>query len=431
MDRALSLRVDPVDALVDVPRRIRLEGLAPHARVALSARTRRVGGVDWRSAARFRADADGVVDTGVLAPEDGSYSGVSAMGLIWSQSPDDAQASNVFPDDLLEPLETHLTAESDGGRAQAVLIQRVAAAGVSREDVREDGLVGALYRPASPGPHPAIVILNGSGGGMNEPRAALYASHGYVALALAYFKAPGLSDYISNTPLEYFKRGLDWVRATQRPAGGFVALNGQSRGGELVLLLASLFPDDVSAVVAYVPGAVVHGGQNASDPAVGRDGPAWLLDGKPLVHIWNDNRTASWAAFDAGQRHEVSIRTALEDPEAVARARIPVERIRAPIILLSGTDDAAWPSSLYSRMVVDALRAHDFPYDCQWVDAPEGGHAIVFPYIPTTGITHRHPVTGRLFTGGGAPGPNALSNENSWTAIKAFLARAVADHARA
>lgn len=425
----LSFTVEPADALVDVPRRIRLAGLAPHAQVTIGAGTRRADGMVWSSSARFQADAEGVVDASEQAPLDGDYDGVSAMGLIWSQRPATAGASNVFPDNLLEPLETRLVADTGDQRVEATLVQRFAAPGVVREDIREDGLVGTLFRPATPGPHPAVMILNGSGGGMNEPRAALYASHGFVALALAYFKAPGLSNYISNTPLEYFKRGLDWIRETQKPAKGFVALNGQSRGGELVLLLASLYPDDVSAVVAYVPGAVVHGGQNAADPAVGRDGPAWLLDGKPVVHIWNDNRMASWAAYDAGQRHEVSIRTALRDAEAVARARIPVERIRGPVILLSGTDDGAWPSSEYSRMVVDSLRANHHPHDYQWVDTPNAGHAIVFPYIPTTQITHLHPVTGRLFTGGGAPGPNAVSNENSWRGIKAFLTRAVENHA--
>lgn len=115
------------------------------------------------------------------------------------------------------------------------------------------------------------MILNGSGGGINEPRAALYASHGYLAFALAYFKAPSLSDYISNTPLEYFKQGLDWLRREYQPYKDFVALNGQSRGGELVLLLASLFPEDVSAVVAYVPSALVHSGQNAADHALGEE----------------------------------------------------------------------------------------------------------------------------------------------------------------
>lgn len=422
---SVRLTVAPASALVDVPRDIRIAGLAPGAELTLSARTRRAGGVEWASECCFRADARGVVEVSRQAPVSGSYDGVSAMGPIWSQQPGGAGADGVFPDDLLQPLVTRIEARTGAQCARADLVQRVAAPGVTREDVHEEGLVGALYRPASPGPHPAVLILNGSGGGMNEPRAALYASHGYLALALAYFKAPGLSNYISNTPLEYFKQALDWIRRTQNPAHGFVALNGQSRGGELVLLLASVFPQDVSAVVAYVPGAVVHGGQNAADPAVGRDGPAWLLGGKPLVHVWNDNRTASWAAFDAGARHAVSIRTALQDPAAVARARIRVERARAPIILLSGADDAAWPSSLYSRMVVDTLQAHRYPYDTQWIDTPDAGHAIVFPYIPTTQITHVHPVTGRLFTGGGTAQPNALSNERSWTAIRAFLARAV------
>ena len=55
------------------------------------------------------------------------------------------------------------------------------------------------------------MVLNGSGGGINEPRAALYASHGFAALALGYFKAPGLSDYISNTRLELFEAALQWM----------------------------------------------------------------------------------------------------------------------------------------------------------------------------------------------------------------------------
>ena len=95
-------------------------------------------------------------------------------------------------------------------------------------------LVATLFTPAprvdglAP---PVIVVLNGSGGGLNEPRAALYASHGYAALALGYFKAPGLPDYISNTPLEYFENALQWVHRHLQPHRGQVALSGQSRGG--------------------------------------------------------------------------------------------------------------------------------------------------------------------------------------------------------
>jgi len=354
------------------------------------------------------------------------------MGLIWSQRPEREGARDVFPADMSQPLSTQVSAEIDGARLDAVLVQRLMATGVTREEIRAEGLVGTLFKPAGAGPHPAVMILNGSGGGINEPRAALYASRGYMAFALAYFKAPGLSNYISNTPLEYFKKGLDWLRRTQRPRDGFVALNGQSRGGELVLLLASVYPQDVSAVVAYVPGAVVHSGQNAADPKVGREGPTWLLDGKPLQHLWAGNRTATWAPFDEGpspHRHERAIRTALRDSEAVARARIPVEKSRAPIILLSATDDGSWPSSPYSKMVVDSLKAHQYPYDVQWVDAQDAGHAIVFPYIPTTQLVYSHPVSGMVSTGGGSPGPNARADEESWTRIRQFLEDAVRNHA--
>ena len=69
--------------------------------------------------------------------------------------------------------------------------------------VREAGLSGTLYTPAGPGPHPAVLVLAGSGGGTHEQRAALYAAHGYAALALGYFKSPGRPDHIDDTPLEW------------------------------------------------------------------------------------------------------------------------------------------------------------------------------------------------------------------------------------
>ena len=424
--------ITPLDDLIDVQRIIRIEGLAAGEKVTVTSSTPRSQQRTWHSQASFEADAQGVVDLSQQAPVSGSYQEVSSMGLIWSQEPSDPSAAVVFPDNVLEALVTTIEVQTQNqGLLKGTLIQRLAREGVQRIEVREEGLVGTLFLPEGEGPWPAVMILNGSGGGINEPRAALYASHGYMAFALAYFKAPGLSDYISNTPLEYFKQGLDWLRREHKPYKNFVALNGQSRGGELVLLLASLYPKDVSAVIAYVPGAVVHSGQNAADPAVGREGPAWLLNGQPITHVWQDNKTATWAPFDQGpapHRHEKAILTALQDKEAVARARIQVEKIQAPIIMLSGTDDGSWPSSVYSQMVKDKLQEVGFAYDVQWVDTPDAGHSIIFPYVPTTQLTYTHPVSKRISTSGGRADRNALSNEDSWNTIKPFLQKAVAEH---
>lgn len=429
-----QLSITPPEALIDVPRRIAVEGLAPNETVELSTRTLRGPDVVWRSCARFQADARGIVDLQRDAPLEGSsYAGVSAMGLIWSQAPETSGAPrDVFAAEPAAALSTEITLKRDAAPPQsAKLLQRLTAEGVTRREIRkvgDDGLVGTLFLPPGPGPYPAVLILNGSGGGINEPRAALYASHGYAALALGYFKAPGLSDYISNTPLEYFETALRWMHRELRPAKGFVALSGQSRGGELVLLLGSLFPDLVSAVVGYVPGAVVHCAQNACDPALGREGPAWLYRGKALPDVWQGNRSASWAPWDEGpepRRHTDALLTALQDPEAVERARIRVENIRGPVMLLSASDDGNWPSSLYSRMVAERLVQFKHPHAVEHLDFDGAGHAIVFPYVPTTQLVYAHPVSRRLSTSGGEPRANAHADEASWASVLRFLEHAL------
>jgi len=428
----LQVTVTPAEGLIDEPRRITVTGAQPGETVVIDTRTLR-SGVAWQSQARFLADGNGVIDLERDAPQDGgSYAGVDGMGLIWSQSPVGSASRENFNSPVTDALVTDVTARAGAANAGATLTQHLAARGVTRREVREDGLVGTLYLPAGAGPHPAVMILNGSGGGINEPRAALYASHGFAAFALAYFKAPGLSDYISNTPLEYFQKGLQWIRRNVRLANDFVAVSGQSRGGELVLLLGATFPREVNAVVAYVPSAFVHSGQNASDPKIGREGPTWLLDGKPLTHLWEGNRTASWKPFDEGpspHRHDRAMRTALGDPEALARARIHVEDIAGPVMLLSGTDDGSWPSDTYSRIVRDRLAEVNHPYDVQWLNYENAGHTILFPYVPTTQHVYAHPVSGKVSTSGGNPRDNARADAQSWPGVLRFLRNAVQAHA--
>ncbi|MDM0072178.1 acyl-CoA thioesterase/bile acid-CoA:amino acid N-acyltransferase family protein [Variovorax sp. J31P207] len=427
----MRLSITPEDALIDVPRRIALDGLAPGEQVEIASRTLRGAGVPWRAAARFVADAEGTVDLLRDAPVAGSYQGVSAMGLVWSQVPDTPGARELFGGEPAAALATDILVRRDGDArpVRGGFVQRLAAAGVTRREVREEGLVGTLFLPAGPGPHPAVMILNGSGGGINEPRAALYASHGYAAFALGYFKAPGLSDYISATRLEYFETALAWMHRTLKPLHGFVALSGQSRGGELVLLLGTLFPASVSAVIGYVPGAVVHCAQNACDPALGREGPAWIFRGRPLPHVWENNRTATWAPWDEGpepRRHADALLTALQDPDAVERARIPVEKIRGPVIVLSATDDGSWPSSLYGRMVTERLAQFGHPHVVAHLDFEGAGHSILFPCVPTTQLGYAHPVSGRRSTSGGTPAHNAHADEASWQGVLRFLQQAVA-----
>lgn len=424
----LTLKVDPADALVDIPRRILLSGAESGAEVRIETETSRSGFL-WKSSACYRADEVGEVDLTRDAPHSGDYSGVSAMGLIWSQTCAEGGAKDhaQFNADMAQPLETLIKAHSGDHHVEAQMIQRLMGPGVRRQAVNENGLVGVLYRPADDNPAPAVMLLNGSNGGINEARAALWASRGYNAFTLGYFGMPGVQRYISNTDLEYFSKAVDWLRKAVSPLDGFVAVSGQSRGGELALLLGSTFPDQLSAVVGYVPSAFVHGGQAACDPELGRDGPSWRLNGKALPHIWDDNGHASWEPYDNGEpprRNSKAMMTALGDPDALERARIPVERIKGPVLLISGGDDGAWPSDLYSMVVSSSLRAAGHPHEVAWENYPVAGHSILFPYVPTTRISHAHPVNGILTTMGGTPEANAQANEASWRAIQNWMRRA-------
>lgn len=420
------LTITPADALIDVPRRIAVSGLAPDSLVTLSTRTRRAGGVMWDSQATFMADASGQIDLTRDAPVGGDYAEVAAMGLVWGQHPA-GPGAEVFVDDVTQPLVTVLRAETaEGHGAETQLIQRFVAPGVTRREIRDDGLVGTLFTPVTPGPHPAIIVLSGSSGGINEARGALYASHGYQALALGYFKAPGLPHYITETPLEYFETGLNWTHRELGPKDSFVAVSGQSRGGELALLLGATWPDLISAVIAYVPGAVVHGAQGAGDPARGGwKGTTWTRNGIPLPHLWQDNAKVHWHPW-AGDippdRHHSVFFEGLKDSALAARARIPVERIKGPVLLISGRDDRAWPSSLYSRMVTATLRGHKHPV--RHLDFDDAGHAINLPFVPTTQLSRPHPVSKVPFTTGGTPSGNAKADAGSWAGVLAFLAEA-------
>lgn len=424
-----ALVVEPAVALIDVPRAIRLEHFAPHQEVEIQASLTRADGTVWRSRASFVTDAQGRVDLAQAAPTSGSYQGRCASGLLWSLA---LESGVEAPrgDEAIEARMIELSARgADGTQTAASLVQHIVAEGVTRQEVRAEGLVGTLFKPAGSGPLPVVVVLNGSGGGINEARAALYAAHGHAALALGYFRAPGLPDHISSTPLEYFVKALAWVRRELAPAHDFVALSGQSRGAELSLLLAATFGRAVSAVIAYVPSNVLHGTLRAGRVGEHPAAPAWTHQGVPLPTVWDNNRTADWSAFNSTAspvRQAPSFVSALQDPDAVKRALIPVERIDAPVLLLSGTDDGFWPSSDMSEAIVERLSQAGHSHPVKHLRYEGAGHSIQFPFVPTTHIVKPHAVAKVDLTAGGTPAANAHANQDSWPRVLAFLETAIA-----
>jgi dienelactone hydrolase len=423
------ITITPEDALIDVERDIHIDGLPAHAFVTVSAHMQMCG-VEWRSQAVFVAGHDGRLDLRRDSPVSGSYAEPSAMGIVWSMVCQDMDRV-VFPPDRTDALQVHITAEVGGLSASASLVLSFLADGVTHRAVREerDGMrvSGELYTPAGPGPHPVVVYMNGSSGGVNAPRAALFAARGYQCLALGVFNHDGRPRYLNDMPLEYFHTALNWVHQTLRPRDGFVAVSGISRGGEMSLLVAAHFPELVSAVVAYVPSAVTHGVVSAGSPGSGRDAQVWTQHGEPLPHLWQDNAHADWDAAYAvppPYRQTLAFLSATRDPEAFARARIPVENYPGPVMLVSASDDGFWPSTAYSEMVVRMREVHGLP--TQHFVCAGAGHHVHYPHLPATLINKRHAMSGLLLDAGGTASANAAGNAASYRAVLEFLAQAQA-----
>ncbi|OZI35367.1 acyl-CoA thioester hydrolase [Bordetella genomosp. 1] len=424
-----QLRIEPADARVDVPRRIVARGLPPGP-ARLAATLRHPDGSLWQAEAHYQIGADGTLDLDAQAPVAGDWCRADAMAVVWAlqrqSPPTDARLS-----DETGPLHTALTLTAGALTLSATLVQRFEVEGVTRQEL--DGeRSGTLYTPAGPGPHPVIVVFNGSGGGVARQRAALYAAQGYRAVALGYFKSPGRPDHISDTPLEYFEAALRWIHAELAPARGFVALTGQSRGGELSLLLGARFPELVGAVIAYVPSSVVHGTLRAGRPGQQPGEPAWTWRGQALATVWDGNPQADWTAFEAREAGPGPVRqapafvSAHRHAPSVASARIPVERIAGPVMLVSGTDDGFWPSTAYAEEVAQTLYEHEHAWPIEHVRCQYAGHAIGVPNLPATLIAKPHPVAGVVLSGGGTASANARANRASWAAVQRFLREASA-----
>lgn len=270
---------------------------------------------------------------------------------------------------------------------------------LQRIPIRENGLVGTLFRQETA--DSAIIVLGGSSGGLNEERAERLASHGFNTLALAYFGAESLPPTLNQIPLEYFERAIGHLKSEQGIER--IGIWGGSRGGELSLILGTLFPETIGAIAAHVPSSVIYG---AFDDE-GR--PAWTYRGRPVAP---NAPFVPKTDLNLGKNKETAIAATpwflggMEDEKSFAESAIPVEKIRCPLLLISAQDDQMWPSALFAQQIVDRLAAHKSSIPTIHLSYPGVGHA------PGKGTVGLHPILKRWFAYGGSPEDNALAAQD-------------------
>jgi dienelactone hydrolase len=383
----LHVRLDagPADAPFIAPVHVAVRGL-PAGLVTVRAQTHDYQGKLWQSAAQFRVGANGTLNLATARPVSGSYHVADAAGLLWSLLPTFTRSpkSQFYPPDAGFTVRLQVLA---GGHVQtsATLVRSTSLrTAPSVQTVRADGFASTLFTPnqARPGA-PAVVVIGGSGGGEPTFTALALAEAGYPALALGYFGEPGLPKCLCDIALEYFAKAVRRLRAQPVAKGRPLILAGASRGGEGALLIASYEPGLFSAVVASSPSSMVNGAFGPGAIVDGGAGPAWTFHGQALP----------------------------------TGTQIPVGRIRVPLLLGDGGQDAVWDSSLSVTIIMTELReAHD-PAPYTNVYYPQAGHAFLGEpaYFPWSD----YGATGNFH--GGTVQANALAIEQSWAKMLSFL----------
>ena len=241
-------------------------------------------------------------------------------------------------------------------------------------------------------------MLGGSGGGFDVDKAAVLSRHGVATLAFAYFGIPPLPSWLHRIPIEYFESALRWLSALGlRSTWKRIGLLGVSRGAELSLLLGTLLPE-IRAIAAYAPSSVAWAAVNRSrtrPPASRfRPGPG---RGKPLPFAPLPLRgfMLRSAIPVVGFRRPVMFRNlfraGLRNRREVERAELPVETIKAPILLISGGDDHLWPAAKMCEAIVTRRKQSAAAFPTEHITYPRAGHNLRYPHLPTTPRYGRNP----------------------------------------
>lgn len=217
---------------------------------------------------------------------------------------------------------------------------------------------------------PLIVAFGGGGGGNDWARKYMKGKRdslidkGYAVLAIGYFNSEGTPDNLDRISLNAIRDMILRIARHPKIDGSRIGLIGGSRGGELVLNLASRF-SDFRAVVAM-------SASHVSFPAItwAANTSSWMFDGQEVPYVPAPFKTIFPALKgDLYTAHSMM----LEDEAEVKKAEIPVENIAGAVLLLSGTGDEQWPATEMSDQIVRRLQAHHFAYPFEHVKL-EGGH---------------------------------------------------------
>lgn len=241
--------------------------------------------------------------------------------------------------------------------------------------VEGDRFEGTLFKDGKNRfPGRALIFVGGSDGSYPFLRAVAhrFADEGISALALAYWKEPGLPQALCQIPVEYVEEA-----AKALGAEGYERLGiwGISYGSIYALLSGICLPDLISAVVAVAPSDACCEGMAGTYKLA--DASLFTFRGKDIP--WMPLEFSFWhVAADTLRRGSLSMHTCYRNKDRAPEAAfLPVERIKGPILFQTPAHDDMWDSEGSSASMMERLDRAGFAYPAKRLVYEHASHFLV------------------------------------------------------
>ncbi|KAF2368312.1 Acyl-CoA thioester hydrolase/bile acid-CoA amino acid N-acetyltransferase [Trinorchestia longiramus] len=432
----------PREGLFDVPTQVVATGLQPGASITFKLTTYDNKGIkvrflvigEFTSLGHYESDANGQVDLRRATSLGGSYTGVFPSGLLSTLEPPAGKHAykRLTVTDTSKPttyvLSMHeglLGKDEDSPAMHEVQLERhFRGPGVKRIEVHHGAVRGALYVPATPGPHPAVIDMFGASASFMEHRSALLASRGILSLALPYFGYKDLPKTLERMDLEYFEEAVDYLLSSPTAVQNQCGVVATCQGGSTAIAMG-VWIEKVKAVFAINASACLY-------ETVLYKGGQPLLSGYKLCSEDLD--------FDEHFRGRLN-------PERVAHSLlnvdsdiiIPIEKASSDTkFFLAAAEHCSLQAPVSMRNLAHRLQRAGknnfytkiYPKAGHIIEPPYGPHIYqnYQQYFPYKSSSHTVPKVGTYLSWGGEARSHCHAQEQAWLDLQHFITTHIRPH---
>lgn len=243
---------------------------------------------------------------------------------------------------------------------------------------REHGFVGHLAGPDSGSDRAVIVIMGGEQSLLPGIRIAeRFADYGIIGLAVSLFGADGIPDSPDRVPIDMFIPAVEYLRDKKHIE--HISFYGQSMGS-IFAVFAAAYTGAAENLILVSPTHVPFEGTSADQKKMsGRSVALWHGEDIPYVRAdFSAVRTMKYQRHPAVPYRVMGMWAAYYDAymdeAAVRKARLPIEKTNARILMIAGHEDEAWYSEYSAGQLKKYLEECGYPKEVKTMIFPHGSH---------------------------------------------------------